>query len=686
MLSKHIQEKNRTQSLPIKLKTISKPAAKTYSSINSRLSHDEKKVDPYDDAETKMDSLTSALLPQKEDQTDDYQPKSRVIYNVSYAATIFFGGIPAIVGECTFGLFSYKYAELGTKLAIASLGEDPTLTSADYFAKLIGYVAAGSEIVNGVTQFTVDSIPQTAQALDTLIGEIRQNGIGLKLCYLVKESFKDLKTSARSLYFGTSYGLFMFASTVTAYGDIEDVKDRVQDWLGKTGGNAALAWLGTGAIFYCVKSFLKSTEAGMEFLLHPTFRSRNQNHRNLWIEWQYLFEGGIAIIYRSATLSFLLGRLGEQWELDNIPLYYTFGGIAGFSQGVQLFLRSSHKKIHRYVDVEEEYNVCLATENPTQGTLYVSKNNGSLTYTVITWDGSEIKDVLIDSTIPVPLSLTEDSLSKIKNQILTFAKNQNHTPPMQPITQEERNLAWNEYYGTMNLKQKIWDEFKRSFLIGIAQSGATAYFYINQVMPILLDKLKESHCPEEIAYGVSMLIGVGATILCYIPHRETSKYVTCNQLAFQNRQKTFLTGITVGKDHAIKENKSTQKQNPCAKFTGTAASLMSQVTRVPALIASLINNKKINPLLSNSNWTIFGGSIGTLVGYNRYHTMTLPSINGIHSFSEVMLTPFRKAKNWCRGTKTEIDKISIFRKNETPNEFKALLESQKLFWASHRRG
>lgn len=516
----------------------------------------------------------------QEPHWSEYQPHYPCLYKFTFGGTVIFGAVPAFLGEGTFGLFSYKYAALGTKMAINALGGNADHIVADVFSEAVGYSACVSEIINGVTQFELEEVPKTAQSVDTLVHDMAQNGLGASLCNFARNNFSSCTTSLKTIFYTVpSYGLFFLASAATSYGDIEDVKDRAQDWFGEYGGNVALAWLGGGAMFYCVKSFLDGTQKGMQFLMEPTFRERYQNHHNPLIEAQYIIEGGTAISYRVFALSFLFGRFAEQWGLD-ASLFYTLGGAAGLAQGMQFFLPKSHSKIHLYVD-----------EFP---------------------EGDEPK----------------------------------------PVTQAERDIAYKDKYEDMNKCKRAWIEFKRAFMIGIAQSGVTLYFLLNEVMPVIVDAIKnddrfikDKDLREAIGYGVFMLVGVSATTLAYAPHWCANVYAECNEIAYKRRDTTALESIIV------KEIEDKAKESRCARYTGIGASLLSQVTRVPALVASLVNNKKIGPFLSKPHWTILSGGIGTLVGYNRYNRMTESSIKGIHSFNNFVTSipgiVKGKVRGWC---------------------------------------
>lgn len=516
----------------------------------------------------------------KKPHWSEYQPHYPCLYKVTCVATTIFGAVPAVIGECTFGLFSYKYAALGTKIAIDALGGNADNIIVDGLSEVVGFAAGGSEILNGVTQFELEEVPITAQDVDTLVHDIAQNGVCAPLCHFVRNTFSSPYAFIKTLYIGGSYGLFLFASAATSYGDIEDVKDRAQDWFTEDGGNAVLCWLGGGAMFYCVKAFLNGTKDGMQFLMEPNFSERYQNHHNPLIECQYIIEGGTAITYRTFILSFLLGRLAEQWGLD-ASLFYTLGGAAGLAQGLQFFLPKSHSKIHLYVDAFPE--------------------------------GEEQKS----------------------------------------ITQEERNAVYHDKYDNMGSCQRAWIEFKRAFMIGVAQSGVTLYFLVNEVMPRIVDAIKnddrfieDENMREAIGYGVFGLVGASATLLAYAPHWCANVYAECNELAYQRRKIPALAEVTVEPAQDI-QDKTEEKQSRCQRWTGIGASFVSQVTRVPALVASLVNNKKIGPFLSKPHWTIVGGTIGTLVGYNRYNRMTESSIKGIHSFNNFVSSVPGKIRGWC---------------------------------------
>src|SRR5207249_303397 len=73
-----------------------------------------------------------------------YVPHSNCAYRLSRLSVWLFGGVPAAIGECTFGLFSYKYAGIGIKIVIGAMGGDPNSLASDVVAYCVGIPAAAA--------------------------------------------------------------------------------------------------------------------------------------------------------------------------------------------------------------------------------------------------------------------------------------------------------------------------------------------------------------------------------------------------------------------------------------------------------------------------------------------------------------------------------------------------------------
>jgi hypothetical protein len=329
---------------------------------------------------------------------------------------------------------------------------------------------------------------------------------------------------------------------------------------------------------------------------------RYANHKSLSAEIQPVLEGVIGGILDRTALSFLCGRFAEQRELSETEIAI-FYGIGGLAS---LFQGAQIFYPYSITKYHKRVDVNLESE--------------------------EYK----------------------KNPELEAA-----------VTQEERDTAYEAFYGTMSRGRRIWEEAKRPLWVGYAQTWLSMQFIITRLEPYLTQNM-----PEEAAILLAGVTGLAVSAIAFKLFENADLYRELNERAYQARkikasvdkEKSALATVRIYEDEknqpllnhkleepafalpgqtlpmaetdsqADEEEEEEIRPNKCAVITGTAVSVVMNALRIFSLTSSFVNNQKIKNIMTKTEWVGVSAGVGTIIGDNRHRAMTDSSIQTISKF------------------------------------------------------
>jgi hypothetical protein len=571
--------------------------------------------------------------------------------------------VSALLGEVTFGIYSRTYAAKGSITMTQAMGfniddlptnygdiatPDGFKPNAPALIEAIGWSSAWAEIVNGAFQFDVKSTAkESAEDIVAWAYKLKADGACASFTKSLCDTFSSGSTFLRSTYNITSLLLFAIATTALAYADVEQTKEPLEDWFGKTAGDIIIAWQGLGAVYYCIQAFLPRTKAGMEFIWDgPNFGARIKNHGNLLIELQYLLEILQAILVRAGSSSFLFGRLAEQWKL-NTTFFYVLGALSGVAQGLQILAPGAHKKYHGLIDgvvtnaagerkpvdpikqdERDQANQRLYADMPTLqrfkteflrifvigvaqmglGFYGLSKATHSYISEWLVSQGSskEAADGMAYAAAAVASTLLYLPAYKASKYAELNRDAHAHRP-----TQSQPNSSLS---ATLNT---IIDDS------------------LNEIKGAASEEREASLIPDELN---TILQNTFTEFDTANTHPDINELHT-DALQTHDTESTPLSSETKRNDSelnpvvadrpAVKPDEEKVEPNLFAKVIGVTASMISSATRIPILVASLTNNPLIAKAISKEDLSVIGATVGATVGDNRYQVFTQNSIENI---------------------------------------------------------
>jgi hypothetical protein len=560
--------------------------------------------------------------------------------------------VSALLGEVTFGIYSRTYAAKGSVTMAQAMGfniddlptnygdiatPDGFKPNAPALIEAIGWSAAWAEIVNGAFQFDVKSTAKESAAdVVAWAYKLKADGVCASFTKSLCDTFSSGSKFLRSSYNMTSLLLFSVATVASAYADVEQTKEPLEDWFGHIGGDIVIAWQGLGAVYYCIQTFLPKTQAGMEFIWDgPNFGARIKNHGNPLIELQYLLEFLQTILIRAGSLSFLFGRLAEQWELDP-TFFYVLGALGGLAQGMQVFAPGTHKKYHGLVDgvVTNAAGERKPVDPITQSERDQAHKRLYANMPALERARTEFLRIFVIGVAQMGLGfyglskathtyisewLVSEGSSKEEADAMAYtaaavASTLLYLPAYKASRYAELNVSANKH------REKQLKAAARNQAVSSTPSDS------NVIANSTLNEIRVETSPQKSGAGPTSedldRILEDALLEFDTSHPSQGKSSATPPPSETKENARALTPVVADRPAVVQPVEEKIEPNLFAKVVGIGASIISQATRIPTFVASLANNQLIGGAISKQDLSVVGAAIGATVGDNRFRVMT----------------------------------------------------------------
>jgi hypothetical protein len=594
------------------------------------------------------------------------------------------------LGEGTFGYYCDANAAEGTQIISDVLVENAGWTSLASFTPIVkftvGKASFACEVINGCTQFEIVS---AAHAVDKAVYETSFIRLPYVFCKSLCQNpaytaYATIKWSLFTMGLtGTAWGDMdeIYNDWISLFGNVAGKIMLGTIFVGAI-SYVTLAFASRTA---------KGIEAWWD-VPSKAIWDRLKNHRNPAIEVQYLLENVLTTAVRIGSLSFLGGGLAEKVKDIGVPKNagYLLGGLGGAEQGLDLFWNGTRVKHHRYVDRDlmPDINDARAKENKAPIVEPVTnverKEALNAHYANVSYCsrlGEELKR-------PFVIGLTNSAFALYATKVWIGNTIVEAMVANNPESQGTANtvtwciagaaalIAYYPHYAST--------QYRKANELAIARRDAITLFEANnpqqpQVVieelapPILTEEEIAALLPpqsdhdnalhDQADLDVSMEI-TKVSLKQVLNHSQAGNQGEALRTLEENQEDIVKTGHSeiysrmhaelirrgakkpsvpaaplLSDAEAKKEpeeqlaeaeiNEQPARRDLCAEITGKAAAIGMCAFRVPILIANLVGNTSIGALLPKASWVVIGVTAGTVVGDNRYRTMTDDSIESI---------------------------------------------------------